>query len=91
MCPFHTCNLTLVQGQQLTKADFLAELRGKPNSAAAQKPARAAVGVSAAEQAAAPDQPAWEALQVGRPSTPALAALQFCLGGVPELGCVPEH
>ena len=54
---------------QLTKADFLAELRGKAASApaiagrAATQRAGAARGVSASEQAAAPDGPAWKALQ----------------------------
>ncbi len=54
---------------QLTKADFLAELRGKAASApatagrATKQRVAAAQGVSASEQAAAPDGPAWEALQ----------------------------
>jgi len=52
------------QDKQLTKADFLAELRGKSGaSGAAAAPPAAKVGVSASEQAAAPDAPAWDALQ----------------------------
>lgn len=48
----------------MTKADFLAELRGKSGAGgAAAAPAAAKVGVSASEQAAAPDAPAWDALQ----------------------------
>lgn len=56
------------KGQQLTKADFLAELRGKSKASSDSKAPRGAksataVGVSPSEQAAASDVPAWAPLR----------------------------
>lgn len=65
--------LVSTQAAQLTKADFLAELRGKAASLLSAAPAvkggvrsvsvAVPVGVSASEQAAAPEGPAWDALR----------------------------
>lgn len=55
-----------MQGQQLTKADFLAELRGKgavANAVKAPRGAKGAAGVSPSEQAAPSDVPAWAPLR----------------------------
>jgi hypothetical protein len=61
MNTLHRC----IQDKQLTKASFLAELRGKSLQQKQQAggAAAGAKGAAPSEQAAAGDAPAWEALQ----------------------------
>ena len=63
--PNPTAVLSCLQDKQLTKASFLAELRGKSAQQRRQAggAAAAAQGSAPSEQAAAGDAPAWRALQ----------------------------
>lgn len=75
------------QDKQLTKASFLAELRGKSAAAAQQQrqqpgaPAAGAAGTAPSEQAAAADKPAWEALQDDFSSLQSGLRMKVCTTG----------